>query len=598
MKLRILYILFISVGLMRGAATPSAQALKKTVGAHFSPRQLDRLQSLCDELVAADTETRILVCQHLSTILNNELEHVKEKIERIDKEGKQVSRGTFYLKFILVHQLKHITTYLKSLTENESWLTTASRTLRDWYRHSITFIQKLRTSSYTDPTTQLIHECMWYIGLERKKILSDYETLVSFIVNINKYPLPEPLNFWKNQTLQQRLKKRIKNMGPEVMVQFIEGVAQLVMDFAVQGVVMGGVSMAWQWVDETRAELFDSLNQEIEEITDEYSQFQQQQVEDQQAAASAIISTFTTAQQNLSEQYAATNELLSAQIAYLNKSINLAQPAQRFVVDQINFDTLFERSPMYTPNNGYPWFNIYQAGDWEFDNQTNSFWQYRMVPFGTPFWQDGTQDPATNSIFCEYITDKTTYTIEVEMTLISAEYPFFAGIIFNRSRWISGDPERLWGYRLVGLYGTEITPTDTTTRSVSLAFAEQNITFPETEDGQETITSPLEIITTQPQQQPFTLPETVVQKLEADPQKFTITISTSATSVTYTLSQNNTELFTATIPGLNPYFFVYHGIGFIASGCQAQFKLNKPENLVYTQSERDDFDATISEAIS
>ena len=39
----------------------------------------------------------------------------------------------------------------------------------------------------------------------------------------------------------------------------------------------------------------------------------------------------------------------------------------------------------------------------------------------------------------------------------------------------------------------------------------------------------------------------------------------------------------------DPYIAIFSGIGFMATGCQAEFKLTKPEALVYTAEQIKNF---------
>ena len=103
------------------------------------------------------------------------------------------------------------------------------------------------------------------------------------------------------------------------------------------------------------------------------------------------------------------------------------------------------------------------------------------MPFGVPYFQATKQtpneqitDPSQSSIFTEYISNAPSYDIEVECTLYNCKYPFFVGIMFNRARWIAADPERIWQYRLVGLYGKQSSPNDTTSQTIELGFAQAN----------------------------------------------------------------------------------------------------------------------------
>ena len=73
---------------------------------------------------------------------------------------------------------------------------------------------------------------------------------------------------------------------------------------------------------------------------------------------------------------------------------------------------------------------------------------------------------SANSIFVEYYPSQTPYTISGSFTLYTITYPFFAGIMFNKNRWISGNNEVQYKCRLLGIYATA-------ENNAAIYFAEQ-----------------------------------------------------------------------------------------------------------------------------
>jgi hypothetical protein len=132
---------------------------------------------------------------------------------------------------------------------------------------------------------------------------------------------------------------------------------------------------------------------------------------------------------------------------------------------------------------------------------------------------------------------------------------------------------------------------DPTTRSINFAFAQQIIT---TEDNKEKIISPLEQIT-RATTFAYALPKADVDLLVKDSITFVfdITINTVGgipSQVALKLSKKNgPQLYETTVNNLNPYLAIFNGIGFMAPNCQAEFKIIKPEKLVYSSDDLKEF---------
>ncbi|OQA33510.1 MAG: hypothetical protein BWY54_00966 [Candidatus Dependentiae bacterium ADurb.Bin331] len=141
----------------------------------------------------------------------------------------------------------------------------------------------------------------------------------------------------------------------------------------------------------------------------------------------------------------------------------------------------------------------------------------------------------------------------------------------------------------MGLYGVEITKGDPKSRKIDLCFAQQIIN---NKQGQtkERIISPLEQIATQGSTHLYQIDKNDAEFLVNNPITYVFKITTSPTTVACLLSKVNadgtpTQLFSKSIAQLDNYLFIFGGIGFIASGCQAEFKIKQPIDLVYSQDQ-------------
>lgn len=255
----------------------------------------------------------------------------------------------------------------------------------------------------------------------------------------------------------------------------------------------------------------------------------------------------------------------------------------------------------------HPWYNpfrIYGQGNWVFDGPTNSFYQYKAAPSSSKEYPTG-GDPEMalfNSIFTTYIPpiikndkDIPTYEIQVEIELYNAVYPFFAGLMFNSGRWISGVVDLMYQHRLFGLYGDtdkkiqvcagETVYTQQTNqlqtfdaiwplKQIMLGSAFQKASSALSATGA-IIKNPLYPTTSTKNPVTLEMGKTYILTVVTQPTNMMLTLEEKGTT-------GNTTIFGPyTIANRNPFVFIYHNIGFISSGCSARFSLLKPEQLVY-----------------
>lgn len=239
------------------------------------------------------------------------------------------------------------------------------------------------------------------------------------------------------------------------------------------------------------------------------------------------------------------------------------------------------------PHSG-KWYNLFRSGNWEFltDDQDNGiFYQTQSVKlYGVNTTETATK-ALYNTIFREYIPEQAdSYTYIVDCTLLSHEDPFFMGVIFNQARWISGVPDRYHQHRFTGLFGQS--------GNIFKVFAESvnQTTNPKTAwPALRILNNPAD----------FTQGQTSLTVTEPETFRFTITTKATLVSITIDPLVNGAAPATTSTPitnknDLNPFVFSFHGIGFMAAGCVAQFKIVSPTNLAYTPTQIAQFKSSLT----
>lgn len=256
----------------------------------------------------------------------------------------------------------------------------------------------------------------------------------------------------------------------------------------------------------------------------------------------------------------------------------------------------------------HTWYNPFRAGNWIFNPDHNSFFQYLIQPITSSKAPQGDADEALhNSIFTEYIPPivlneegVTTYVVQVEMKIYQAEFPFFAGMFFNGGRWISGSKDLRAQHRLFGFYGNlekkitlcgaetaYISGKDQLLEKTSLTALEQVLAPSETQKSWRAsyrglIPNPL-------------YPNSKENSISLDVGKtYILTAATQPTRIMLMLEEKTERglipIFGPyTIIHRNPFIFLYHNIGFISGGCSTGFKLLQPKQLLYSQKSLDEF---------
>ena len=288
--------------------------------------------------------------------------------------------------------------------------------------------------------------------------------------------------------------------------------------------------------------------------------------------------------------------LAQAEANCIFQNVSLAQPAASLVSfpSSAQFDLLFANGIMATPVSNFIWYNVFRQGDWLFDPTRNSFWQNQAVPFSstqkiidsTKSFDPTKPDPitvsalCTNSIFVEYYPSIKPYTISGSFTLYSLSYPFFAGIMFNKNRWISGDLEGEFKSRLFGIYATSAS-------TAGIYFAEQyelsNADATASNDSNP-VKQPLLQIINGHVKSLSPINQSILNKITSEPITFHFTITTNPTSVSCklwsSLLPEPSQAFL--IQNLNSNFYIYHTLGFMSPGAATEWNIIDPEELRFS----------------
>lgn len=560
-------------------------------GLQFSAQQQEKIQTMCETINKLNTGELLQRAESIVYYLQKQAQETELNIQSILNASEHIPYALFFKQFLLEAQINHTRNYADELWQRSTFFERVQ-----WYlQHSWYYV--IGETFCSDLQNQIEE----YIEFEREYILSDYDNLILFLVHKNKAKnaLPRLIDFWNNDELAEKLKKRAKQIEqPKVQA------GEFLLGMALQGLVMAGGSLSAEWVDEEDKKLYEEYAKQQETISNDFSNFQQQLEHDRTDAITKNMNEFKSKQDEIRTTYATLNQDLNQEVVYLNQSINIDKPINHYLDNWLNWDNYFSTSVMLTPRKNAPWFNLFNVfnnDDWQFDYARNSFWQNNVIAMPTKFyWEKNEQernffkdDPATHSIFTEYITGQAAYDIEIVCKVIACQYPFFVGVMFNRGRWISGDPERLSWYRLVGLHGKQgadnaIQPT------IKLAFAQQKIKFAQTENEKEKIITPLEQILSGDQSAfMYTLDQSYTHLLKNNPVTFVLHIHNQPTTATFSLQQiednkNVKQIYNSSVNNLDSYIYRYHGIGFMAIGCQAEFTVRQPKVLQYTQQELND----------
>jgi|GEM_PF-3241675 len=403
---------------------------------------------------------------------------------------------------------------------------------------------------------------------------------------------------YKTHVYDTILKPFEKNILKETLDAFPHWIRPA-LDIGLQMNIMQGGGMIAYWESQEDAKLFKKLADKNAKLTNLNTVVQSTLKAEKAKKLNLAYKTFSETMQQLTvTTYANISDRLNAERIYRDHAFANIKPKQYFTVqtndastsseNSMTIDQRFALSLMLTPNDRTTsaWHNIFRQGNWLFTPENKSFTQTELVSLVGSEAKIQATNALYNSIFKEYYPSQTgPYSITVECTVTEYTEPCLIGVIFNNARWISGVPDRYHQHRFAGLYGTN---------GALYKVLEESLTTPE---GQQKADTPN---TQWPAYRIFSNPSTYTSlesKITAlkQPFIFRLEITTAATEASSTFT------FDKTIPpqkitkgNLSPAVFALHGIGFIATGCSAQFKIIEPKELMYTEAQLEAFKKVIS----
>jgi len=390
--------------------------------------------------------------------------------------------------------------------------------------------------------------------------------IIAFILYIYQYHQNYFLNIFSQHTISQESQDNTLAFTDDIIIQ------SMISDMAIMVGTQMGASLANEQIGTQAAQLTAMLTTQSQTIQADIKSFQTQAQSAQQKDLQAKIADFIKKQNDIQTKTNETIATSNLELNYLYQNISLDQPQQEYLSSPVVFDQIFSQGTMLTPP-GYVWKNPFSVGDWEYEKDDNSFYQYQKSPIFIKS-SSGTQSSIrseNNSIFSEYNTISEQYTIAGTITFYQIEYPFFVGIIFNKARWISGNSESLRKSRMVGIYGKSTT-------DIGVYYSEQHNT-----SQSSTVTpTPLQQILTGNVEKKLTIPLDTFQDMKKEPVSFNFEIINSLKKVTFTFWNQDNIKHTITIDNVDEKLFTYHGIGFICPGAIAQFKLTAPKDLIFS----------------
>lgn len=338
-----------------------------------------------------------------------------------------------------------------------------------------------------------------------------------------------------------------------------------------------------QFISEQQAAVFSDFRAQTSAITNALRSWSSQTNALMGKQMNLIYSYFSTQSNAINQSQTQAQQNAQAEANYLFQNLSLQQPASSLVSLSAasSFDQFFSQGIMATPASNFTWYNIMgaAAGDWLFDPVSNSFWQNQAVTFSAT---DAISVISLNSIFVEYYPSQKPYTIAGSFTLYKATFPFFAGIMFNKNRWISGDQEGQNKCRLVGIYASSAT-------TAGIYFAEQYElsnadALAEDPKNPTPIKMPLMQIMNGHVSPLVNISDTTLAKISSEPIAFNFKITTNPTSASIKIweATDKEPAQGFLIQNLNSSFYLYHTLGFMSPGVATEWKITAPQELTFS----------------
>lgn len=432
-----------------------------------------------------------------------------------------------------------------------------------------------------------------YITIEQDAIFNNQKTKQLFLIAIQNRAkqadannenhtqtnqLPSLINFWVTP-----MGEKILNNYDESDPTKIQWVGNMVRDMGIAVLAQQGASMANAQIGVQAENLIAKIGKDSQIVQAHMQSFQTKSQKNQQDQLQSMMTSFSDAQKDVQTKTARASAISKLELDYLYKNISMSQPQQNYIFNQIEFDQLFTQGTMLTPE-GMLWKNPFSVGDWEYEKESNSFWQYQSSPLFNSIKDDdgkaslSSLQAENNAIFTEYNNSAASYAIAGSISLYHIDYPFFAGIIFNKARWISGDFESIRKCRMIAIYGSSA-------NDIGVYFAQQYTMSAEqlkATNSQDPIQTPLQQIINNKVDKQINLPNDTFANLHNEPTIFNYEITNAPTTVSVKLWIADQEPMTFTVNNLDSSLYRYHGVGFICPSAVAQFTITQPQDLIFT----------------
>lgn len=412
-----------------------------------------------------------------------------------------------------------------------------------------------------------------YFTLEQAEILDHQKKLYIFLQTQKSFHLPKLMSFWATQDGAKALDAHIGSSTDNVVIQ------DMMTDMAILIGTQMGAEFANAQIDTQAEDLANILTQQSKTIQANVQSFQSQAQASQVTSLQKQITNFSNKSTEIQNKTQGAIDQSSLELNYLYQNISLNKPLQQYLSSPVVFDQIFAQGDMLTPE-GYVWKNPFSVGDWQYAKDDDSFYQCQnssiMSKDSTGILSSTRAE--NNSIFTEYSSAQSSYSISGVITIYQIEYPFFVGIIFNKARWISGNYEGLRKARMVGVYGKSET-------DIGVYFAEQYTMSDEqlaSSKSDEPIQQPLAQILSGSVDKKIPLVVDAFNNLKKESIVLNFEITTTPEKATFAFWNDKNSKKEITVDKLNSQMFLYHGIGFICPGAIAQFKLNSPKNILFT----------------
>jgi len=377
-------------------------------------------------------------------------------------------------------------------------------------------------------------------------------------------------------------------------------------DITIQLETMQGGGLVPAWVDQANATLFQHYADQNNQTTEDFKKFQatlsaQQTVALQKGWAQFVdaLNGYISVQKSLNDIHQLQLDVMSRQLLKIEPQSYYLDPANTFALDEeFTLSSMYNVPALSTskqaqtlpllPGSG-AWYNVFRRGNWQYIADEKTFYQVAPItPLQSPDPSNASaltvaQQVEYSTIFTEYYPQKPAsgYTVVVAMNLSSVTYPFFAGVLCNQARWVSGVPDRIRQQRFVGLYGA----VDKTIYAVIVESTPA--TQVEISSGVPSMKSPFYLLTNSAMTN-FTQQVLVSNTTSlVVPARYLLTITTTPTQVSLTLLDNSTQnpvTINLTKSNMSPTIFNFHGVGLVSAGAAASFNIQKPADLGFTQT--------------